>query len=185
MSFEQRLQQKNYDEQQQVIHAEQALIFNDMLKDEPEHPLWAIVAPMQSELAKDTYRGQHSKVLVELKQNDIDGGLAVVWSNWIGTEQYPFLSVQATPRPVPGLHRPDDSSVLDEILGMIEDINANNTGVSAVLIRMAFESFKPYILTCVDADPEANHYKVQSYVSDRSYILDIQLHYDVIQRALE
>ncbi|ARV77380.1 hypothetical protein FDI21_gp331 [Pseudomonas phage Noxifer] len=185
MSFEQRLQQKTHEQQQQIIHGEQAIIFNDMMEDEPEHPLWGIVAPMQSELAQDTYRGQHGNILVELKQSATDGSIAVVWSNWVGAEQYPFLSVQATPRPVPRAHRIAEASDLDDVLAMIEDINSNNPSASAVLIRMAFEAFKPHLLTCIDADPETNHYKVQAYVPDRSYILDIQLQCDVIQAALK
>lgn len=184
MSFEQRLQQKKHDDAQQQIHAEQAIIFTDMLKDEPELPLWAIVSAMQAELAKDTYAGQHKDVLVELVQND-DGGIAVVWSNWVDAERYPFLSVQATPRAVPRAHPIIESSAIDELLAMIEDINSNNKTVSAVLLRMAFEALKPYLVTCLDGDPETNQYKAQAYVKDRSYILDVQLQCDVIQAAME
>lgn len=184
MSFEDRLVQKQYIDQQRRVNEEQAAVFQGFATDDAKNPLWAIIAPIQAEFAKAAYNGQHADHLVELKADLPGKAVAAIWSRWLDNEPYPFLSVQATPRPVPVLHQIVDSSVLDEILAMCEDINSYNTTVSAVLIRMAFTAFKELLVTSFDADPDANTYMIQAYTKDREFLMDIQIHYEVIHRAL-
>lgn len=78
MSFEQRLKQKQFIEQQRNINEQQAEIFKGFATDHPTNPLWAIVAPIQAEFAKAEYDGQHGDHIVELMHNASDSATAAV-----------------------------------------------------------------------------------------------------------
>jgi hypothetical protein len=186
MSFQERRSKQQLIEQQRNINEQQLELLQGFAADDAKNPLWALLVPLQGELAKAIYDGQHGDHIFELVQNEgIGNGQAGVWGSWLKGERYPFLSVQATPRPVPRAQAIIEPGVLDEIIAMIEDVNSNNKEVSAVLIRMAITSFKDLIVTVIDADPDGNKYFFQAYTKDYQYLIDIQIHYDVIQAVLQ
>lgn len=181
MSFMTRLREVQANEEQRGLAEEQTKLFQEFIKDHPKDPLWPIVAAMQTELAKAQWNGQHGDAIAEVIQNPGEQGTAVVWNRCLSDGPYPFLSVQSVARPVPVLHQIAPSDVLDEILSMVQDINSYDAGkLSAKLVEMAFTAFKELLVTSIDADPEENTYLIQAYTKDRTWLLDIQLHYNVV-----
>ncbi len=181
MSFMTRLRETQANEEQRMLAEEQAKLFQDFIADYPDDPLWPIVAAMQAEHAKPEWNGQHGDAIAQVVQNPGNQGTALVWNRCLADGPYPFLSVQSVARPVPALHQIAPSSVLDDILAVVQDINSYDTGkLSAKLVEMAFSAFKELLVTAIDADPEENTYFVQAYTKDRKWILDIQLYYNVV-----
>jgi hypothetical protein len=156
-------------------------VLNDLAGMHAEFPIWSLVISLQEEFAKADYRLQHPDYVATCVKTD--DSVAVLWNSQVRGEPEPFLSVQATRRDVPQLHQEFvDAGTMDEFLFMIEDINQNDTGAAAALVRGAVNAFKAYhLVTCLDGEPEQNHYAVQAYTQDRKYLLDIQIYYDVIQ----
>jgi hypothetical protein len=166
---------------EQLDHVES---IKKMISIQPDNPVWALALPIQEVFAQAEYRDQHGAYAVTFAKGE-DGSNAVVWNSKVRGVQEPFLSVQATPRVAPRAAQIAPPDVLDEFLYMIEDINQNDKGASAALIRAAVLSFKALLVTVLDGDPATNHYFIQAYTQDRKYLMDIQVYYDVIQDDIE
>lgn len=178
-----RFKEKRLMDNATKLQADTVVVLNDLADMQPDVPIWPLVVSLQEEFAKSAYREQHPDyVVTSVKHRD---SVAVVWNSQLRGTPEQFLSVQATDRPVPKLRQIIPSDVLDEFLAMIEDINSNDTGVAAVLIRGAINHFKEYLITVVDGEPETNRYRIQAYTKDRKYLLDIQIDYAVIQDDIE
>jgi len=183
MSTVDRFREKALKDAATKLQLDHIAVFNDLAALQPEIPIWPLVITLQEEFAKATYREQHPDYVVTCAKGD--GSVAVLWHSQVRGEPEPFLAIQATDRHVPRAHQIAPSDALDEFLFMIEDINQNDTGAAAVLVRGAINAFKAHLVTCLDGDPEKNHYIVQAYTQDRKYLVDIQIYYDVIQDDID
>jgi hypothetical protein len=177
-----------FKEKQEIDEATKAQVdlagfFGSLVGDPTEPPLWMLVTALQSELAKTEHRKQHLGYIVNVSKEE--NSVAVLWQSQVRGAPQTFLSVQATKRDIPVLHEIIPSEILDEYLAMIQDINSNDTGVASGLVQMAIDGFKEHLVTCLDGDPEQNHYLLQAYTKDRKWLLDIQVYYDVIQDDLQ